>query len=49
VIAFYQRSSQAARAGTLRNAAKDLTGIALVASDVDPLVAFLKSLNEDYQ
>ena len=41
--------STAARAGTLRNAAHELTGIALVPGDVAPLGAFLRSLDEDYR
>jgi hypothetical protein len=49
VLAFYQRSSLAARGGTLRNGARELKGIALNAADLPALVAFLKSLNEDYQ
>lgn len=49
IIAFYQLVSNQARAATLRNGATQLQGIALVAGDVAPLVAFLKSLNEDYQ
>jgi len=48
VVAFYSLIAPAARAGAVRNAALNLTGIAIDASDVDPLVAFLKSLNEDY-
>lgn len=50
VIAFYIGMSNLARAGTLRNGADPLQGIALQpATDVAPLAAFLKSLNEDYQ
>lgn len=48
-VGFYLGSSSAARAGTLRNGAKALQGIALLQGDIAPLVAFLKSLNEDYQ
>ena len=48
-VGFYLGSSIAARAGTLRNGAKALQGIALIQADIAPLVAFLKSLNEDYQ
>ena len=48
-VGFYLGSSSAARAGTLRNPAKALQGIALIQTDISPLVAFLKSLNEDYQ
>lgn len=49
ILAFYQLVSAQARAATLRNGATQLQGIALVSGDVAPLVAFLKSLNEDYQ
>ena len=48
-VGFYLGSSSAARAGTLRNGANALQGIALLPTDIAPLVAFLKSLNEDYQ
>jgi hypothetical protein len=49
VIRFYRDVSTQARAGSLRNGAPQLQGIALTAGDVTSLVAFLKSLNEDYQ
>lgn len=49
VILFYIGSAAQARQGTLRNAAAELHGIALTQQDIEPLVAFLKSLNEDYQ
>jgi cytochrome c peroxidase len=49
IIGFYIGVSDQARAGTLRNGAVHLQGIALKAGDIAPLVAFLKSLNEDYQ
>ena len=48
-VGFYRGSSSAVRAGTLRNGANKLQGIALLPADIAPLVAFLKSLNEDYQ
>jgi cytochrome c peroxidase len=48
IIGFYRSVSTQARAGTLRNGASQLTGIALTGGDVTSLVAFLKSLNEDY-
>jgi Di-haem cytochrome c peroxidase len=48
-VGFYLSSSSASRAGTLRNPANSLRGIALIPADIAPLVAFLKSLNEDYQ
>jgi hypothetical protein len=49
IIGFYRGVSTQARAGTLRNGAVQLQGIALTARDISSLVAFLKSLNEDYQ
>jgi cytochrome c peroxidase len=49
IIGFYIGVSDQARAGTLRNGAVQLQGIALTAGDVASLVAFLRSLNEDYQ
>ena len=49
IIGFYIDVSNLARAGTLRNGAFQLQGIALNAGDTAPLVAFLRSLNEDYQ
>lgn len=49
ILAFYRQVSAQARAATLRNGAVQLQGIALAPGDVAPLVAFLKSLNEDYQ
>jgi hypothetical protein len=48
-VGFYLGSSSSARAGTLRNGDAALQGIALLPADITPLVAFLKSLNEDYQ
>ena len=49
VIDFYVRESTLARAGAVRNAAPELSGITLTADDVEPLAAFLRSLNEDYE
>jgi hypothetical protein len=49
IIGFYREVSAQARGGTLRNGAIQLQGIALTAGDDAALVAFLKSLNEDYQ
>ena len=49
IVQFYRDASQQARAGTLRNGAPQLQGIALTGSDRSSLVAFLKSLNEDYE
>jgi hypothetical protein len=48
-VGFYLGSSSSARAGTLRNGANALKGITLLPADISPHVAFLKSLNEDYQ
>jgi len=48
VINFYIRASALARAGALRNAAPELSGVALTGDDVTPLAAFLRALNEDY-
>jgi cytochrome c peroxidase len=49
IIRFYIGSAAQARQGTLRNGAGALQGIALTQADIQPLVAFLRSLNEDYQ
>jgi hypothetical protein len=49
IIGFYLGVSAQARAGNLRNGDIQLQGIALTGADVASLVAFLKSLNEDYQ
>ena len=49
IIQFYRGVSAQARAGTLRNGAIELQGMALTAGDMTSLVAFLNSLNEDYQ
>ena len=49
VVELYRRNADLARAGRLRSAAPELSGIALTDSDVEALVAFLKSLNVDYQ
>ncbi len=49
IINFYIDASDLARAGTLRNGAVQLQGITLATGDVASLVAFLRSLNEDYQ
>ena len=49
IVGFYRGVSDLARAGTLRNGANQLQGIALTTTDIVPLAAFLKSLNEDYQ
>lgn len=49
VVRFYIKTSGLARAGKLRNAAPELSGITLREKDVAPLVAFLESLDEDYE
>jgi cytochrome c peroxidase len=49
VVTFYRDVATAARAGSLRNAARELSGIALRADDVAPLAAFLRALDEDYR
>ena len=48
VIGLYRTSSDLERAGTLRNGAAELAGVALSPADIASLVAFLRSLNEDY-
>ncbi|MEZ4331669.1 MAG: cytochrome c peroxidase [Myxococcota bacterium] len=48
VIGFYRVAGEQARAGTLRNGAPELRGIALLDPDVAALAAFLRSLDEDY-
>jgi len=48
VVRFYIRMSQLARAGNMRNAPREFQGMSLSGDDVDALVAFLKSLTEDY-
>ncbi len=49
VVKFYLEVSDLAREGKLRNGTEQLRGIALADNDVTALVAFLQSLNEDYQ
>jgi hypothetical protein len=49
IVTFYRDISTLARGGNLRNGAPELQGIALLAGDATSLVAFLRSLNEDYQ
>ena len=49
VVRFYQGSAALARAGQLRNPAPELRRIFLGAEDVEPLTAFLRALNEDYE
>lgn len=49
VIRFYSKFSDLARAGKVRNGATELQGIALTTQDIEPLAAFLRTLNEDYE
>ena len=49
IVRFYDSVSNLARAGTLRNGAIQLKNIALINQDFAALVAFLRSLNEDYE
>jgi cytochrome c peroxidase len=49
VVEFYRTISALARAGSLRNGAPELLGMALSAGDIDSLAAFLRALNEDYE
>jgi len=49
IVVFYRTTSDMVRAGTLRNGARELSGIALKPSDISGLVAFLRALNEDYE
>ncbi len=48
VVQFYQRTSTLAREGALRNAPPEFFGMRLGADDVEPLVAFMRALNEDF-
>jgi cytochrome c peroxidase len=48
VINFYVNSSQLARGGTLRNGSPEMSAMSIDQTDVDPLAAFLRALNEDY-
>lgn len=48
VVEFYINMSQLARQGALRNAPPEFKNISLSPADVQALVAFLKSLTEDY-
>jgi len=48
VVAHYMNSSALARAGQLRNAPPEFAAMSISQSDLTALVAFLKSLTEDY-
>jgi len=47
-IRFYRTFSKKVRLGQVRNAARELSGIALDDTAIGPLASFLRSLNEDY-
>ena len=47
VVVFYQRMSDLARAEKMRNPPPEFFAMRLSAEDIDPLVAFLRALNED--
>jgi cytochrome c peroxidase len=49
VLGLYAEFSSLARAGQMRNAARELKGMALTAADITALAAFLRALNEDYE
>jgi hypothetical protein len=46
VLAFYQRMSALAQAGKMRNAPPEFLSMRLADSDLVPLAAFLRALNE---
>jgi cytochrome c peroxidase len=48
VVKFYINSSELARQGRLRNGTVEFAGMSISLTDLDALVAFLKSLTEDY-
>jgi cytochrome c peroxidase len=48
VLEFYVSSSNRQRQGRLRNGSPELAGMFLSDGDIDPVAAFLRSLNEDY-
>lgn len=48
VVQFYINSAQLARQGQLRNGAVEFAGMSISLNDLNSLVAFLKSLTEDY-
>jgi len=49
VVRFYVEASRLARAGSLRNGAVELRRMTIDESDVAPLAAFLRALDEDYE
>jgi hypothetical protein len=48
VVRYYIRISNLARRGEIRNGSVNLNGITIDEHDIAPIVAFLRSLNEDY-
>ncbi len=48
-MSLYVRVSKLARERSVRNGSSELANIRLTESDIGPLAAFLRSLNEDYQ
>ncbi len=49
VLRFYDRVTDLAREGKLRNAPEEFAGVKLSADDLLALEAFLRALNEDYE
>lgn len=49
VLAHYIQASSLARNGSLRNSSSEIESIALTMMDIEPVVAFLRALNEDYE
>lgn len=49
VLAHYIQASNLARNGSLRNSSSEIESVSLTASDIEPLAAFLRALNEDYE
>lgn len=49
VIRFYIKAARLTRKGLIRNPAPALHGIRLSEADIEPMVAFLRALNEDYE
>jgi cytochrome c peroxidase len=47
-VAFYQRMSDLARTGKMRNAPAEYFAMRISADDIAPLAAFLRALNEDF-
>jgi len=49
VVVFYLDVAAQARKGLLRNTPPEFAAMAIQSMDITPLVAFLASLNEDYE